>query len=284
MPKRRNREKIILSLTHVFNPIEFGVLLAPFLTTKEATMLRSVDRACLSLVRGHAWRDKSTVVANLDKWRACFPRSTALKLSTRSMKKSREYVALKGVKDLTVILHENIPTRFLRYIDSLVDLNIEEFVPFNERPFIYLPTYLSSFHAKLADPCMFYLQFVECFVSIPRSPVSDESFRWLNPNLQGLNISGCDRLTDRCFRFLPCASLVSINVSYTNLSDEAFRTCPNVQNMVLVVFGFNSFITDRVLSYFTGLKELYIHKLGSPFTVAAVAELQRRGVVVREIP
>ena len=135
MPKRKawhrdgraikKTAKVKISFGDIFCTQEqFALLLAPFITTLDARKIRLFDHRSRELVRNHLWIDKKTVVTNLQRWRACFPIAPTLRLTTRRMSKSRDYMGLKGVFELIVEVDQRCPNRLFRYADQLNDLEI----------------------------------------------------------------------------------------------------------------------------------------------------------------
>ena len=262
----------------VFHGDLFNVL-APYLTTGVARKVRLLSRRSKGLVQSYGWRERTTLVTNVEKWRACFPLATELSLSTRQLKKSRDYAGLKGVDGLTVLVHKDVPRRFLMFAAyTLNDIGIDYCHPQEEnRAFIYLPI-VHTFRGLVGDGCMPYFRNVQGAVCIQGSPITDFGLMWLHPLLKALNISGCSELTAEAD--ISCFHLSCLNVSHTRISDRTIRDMPDTRSIEIVVFGFNPNVTDAALEPLTGLKKMYVYLESNPFSVAACAALQRRGVEI----
>ena len=273
----------LLTFGDVFNMQEhFSLLLAPFMTTLDARKLRLSDKHNKELVRNHLWIDKKTVVTNLQRWRACFPIAPTLRLTTRRMSKSRDYMGLKGVFELIVEVDQRCPNRLFRYADQLNDLEI---INGMNNPYILdsCEHSMACIYAQVVNRNMFSLGRFYSVVVIPNSPIHDAYLCFLNSQLTALNVSGCTRLTDEGFANLRCSKLVCINIANTRISDDGLMSIKNAHRLKMVVFGANPNITDAVLDRLTGLKYINVYKNESPFSAAAYDALVRRGVGVFEI-
>ena len=294
MPKRPSKRPVgstkkarIPRRLHSFGDVfclqeQFALLLTPFMTTLDARKVRLLDKCSRELVRKHPWTDKTTVVTQLQRWRACFPIAPVLRLSTHRMWKSRDYMGLKGVFELIVTIDKRCPNRMFRYADRLNDLEIIN-GPSNPYVLDSCEQSLSCIYAEVTNRNMFALARVYDVVVIPNSPIHDDCLYWLNSQLSALNVSGCTRLTDRGFESLRCSKLICINIANTHISDDGLMSIENAHLLKMVIFGLNPYITDGVLDRLTGLECINVYRDESPFTAAAYDALVRRGVGVFQI-
>ena len=265
---------------------EFSSKLADYLTTQDAVPLRTASKYCRAMVAEETWPHYVLiVVTDVEKWRACFPNAVGLTLKPVS-KRSRDYRGLAKVLFLNIVSLDTmrLPTFIFRSATDLLTLEMKG-VPREhvKRLFSHLPSTIMTVHAKLDDAAVPTLANVEGIVSMPLSAITDGALQKLHPELKGLNVGGCYKLTDDGMANMSCHRLQVLNVSYSYISDDGIRRIPNVGDLRIVVFGFNPHITERVFECMTRVEQVFLYSGGNPFNADTIASLQTRGVEVFEI-
>jgi hypothetical protein len=265
---------------------EFSSKLAEYLTTQDATSLRVVSKSCRAMVAEETWPHfVKIVVTDVEKWRACFPNAVGLTLKPVS-KRSRDYRGLAKVLFLNVESMDTVklPTYLLRSATNLLTLEMKG-VPREDvkRLFSHLSPTVLTVHAKLDDAAVPTLANIEGIVSMPLSSITDTALQKLHPELKGLNVGGCYRLTDHGLANMSCRRLQILNVSYTHVTDDGVQRIPNVGELRIVVFGFNPNITERVFESLKHVEQVFLYNRGNPFNAETIASLKTRGVEVFEI-
>ena len=265
---------------------EFSSKLAEYLTTQDATTLRAASKCCRPMVAEETWPHfVSIIVTDVEKWRGCFPNAVGLTLKPVS-KRSRDYRGLAKVLFLNIVSRESVrlPTYLFRSATHLLTLEMKG-VPREDvkRLFSHLSSTTMTVHAKLDDAAVPTLANIEGIVSMPLSTISDSALQKLHPELKGLNVGGCYRLTDYGMANMSCCRLQILNLSYTYVTDAGVRRIPNVEDLRIVVFGFNPYITAAVFECLTRVEQVFLYNEGNPFNVETIASLKTRGVLVYEI-
>ena len=234
-----------------------GVVLFPFLDTREASSLRLVCRELKQAVADFPWEDMGTVIrGSIALWRACFPRARGANVGERV----GDGEGLNPNGRLTDVVDGD----FVHFV-GLRALNMSCCWQVTDAAFVHLRGIESlNMHwcnqTSITDAAFVHLRGIQeldmSFCS--QATITDAAFAHL-VGIQRLSIWYCDQATITDAAFVHLKGIKMLNMGYcTQLTDAAFEHLKGIHTLFMLVCS-QATITDAAFEHLKGIHSLDMH-------------------------